>query len=815
MAIQKGMHRSTIRGLIELGPTVAERVALETKPNKWTISGYVMTHGAEHAWEAINCQLGASAGALFWIGGAAGTGKTHFLNYVLALEARAGAADAVTGRRLSVGVEIGQRIGTADLDRELPDSIAQQLEANSAAMLWREMRGIDALNAALEQCRRLGVRSITAAIDFDVSESEPSFGYLAQLAEAAAASEHPRLTVLVAARGRSLDNVPAFDMGPSGPAEEQTVALGRARRFGNEVAHLVDPFYEGVDTGGANPRRIFPFHPLSLDLLRALASPPGGIAALAGLIREVLSSCPVESRLIFPSDLMEISEIAGRVEARLTESGRAALKIAYGVLGSLAEVDRRAARQVIDTLMLDYLVGHSPALSIDELRTRVPGFADESSKAARKTSALAQLLGAIKARTQGVIVLAKNKVSFDPHAAGAPEVGAFNSALALIRKFDSMLTPARELPELKAKTKRLGDAMANVLEVAHRTRDVLAGALAEVNSSLASEQLKTLADFSALAEAGPSALVETGADPVRREKALAVVSAYEDLARTAAAVPRMRTMREYLRATGLGFKISEERSRERTLTALETECQLLAVAAAPGIVPAAARNIDVLEARFQKFKCTYVQHYRTAHAQWQVEIERLARIADDARRHLEALRRLNSISALGDPEGEELAARMAEVGERIVPCDFDGRLTPEINPRCPRCGFVLGTPLPKKELVEIFERIRRALAIKLAILSQSTIARLIREHDRAHRLDGFLKITQAAQTEALVQVLDDKLTHYLASLLAENIEEQGYGLPMQEVVRRLGGTRLKGRASELRASAPDDATAKPPHHDGR
>jgi len=66
------------------------------------------------------------------------------------------------------------------------------------------------------------------------------------------------------------------------------------------------------------------------------------------------------------------------------------------------------------------------------------------------------------------------------------------------------------------------------------------------------------------------------------------------------------------------------------------------------------------------------------------------------------------------------------------------------------------------------EGIRRALEIKLAALSQSMIARLIRIHDREHRLEGFLKITQAAQTDALVRVLDEKLARYLAQVLDEN-----------------------------------------------
>ena len=75
---------------------------------------------------------------------------------------------------------------------------------------------------------------------------------------------------------------------------------------------------------------------------------------------------------------------------------------------------------------------------------------------------------------------------------------------------------------------------------------------------------------------------------------------------------------------------------------------------------------------------------------------------------------------------------------------------------------------PQAELDDAMEAIRRALDVKLAALSQSMIARLIRNHDKEHRLEGFLKITQAAQTDALVRVLDDKLARYLAQVLEED-----------------------------------------------
>ena len=104
---------------------------------------------------------------------------------------------------------------------------------------------------------------------------------------------------------------------------------------------------------------------------------------------------------------------------------------------------------------------------------------------------------------------------------------------------------------------------------------------------------------------------------------------------------------------------------------------------------------------------------------------------------------------------------------RVVRCDLGDAIAPETIPRCASCRFQLGASSPQAELEDVMEAIRRALEIKLAALSQSMIARLIRAHDKEHRLEGFLKITQAAQTDALVRVLDDKLARYLSQVLEE------------------------------------------------
>jgi hypothetical protein len=273
--------------------------------------------------------------------------------------------------------------------------------------------------------------------------------------------------------------------------------------------------------------------------------------------------------------------------------------------------------------------------------------------------------------------------------------------------------------------------------------------------------------------------------------ALRVIGAYEAVARAAAVAPRLRAMTEYLEATGLLATEAAERNGDAELLKLETDCRLLAAELGTWVLLSNPQMVEAIEARFNKLKWAYAERYRDAHARYKVEMAKLARTAEEAGRHLDALARLDSIPALGPPQGIALAAAMADINGRIAPCVFKGRLAPEVTPRC-ECGFVLGSLVPERELTGVFEQIKNALRAKLAALSRSAIARVIKEHDRGRRLEGFLKIAQAAQTEALVRVLDDKLTRYLSDLL----DETGTSAPGKVV--KLQTARKARRRSKAR-----------------
>jgi len=772
MRVQRRVRDAVPREFVEIGPEIAERMPLAEEPSAATVATYVLTRGSSRAWEAINAHLAGGRGALFWIAGPAGAGKTHFLNYVLALSARAGSLSAETARYLTQTLEIVGDVSAAEIQRRILDLIGAALAGeNQTPALWRQMRGAEALSIALDSAHRQGVNGITLALDLGLGESRGGNEMLAMLAQVARDCKNLRLIVLAAGRGAAPQSALVFDVTPQ-PGEEIPVAVGRARRLDDSALRKVEGLYRDLDDGAWDTRAIYPLHPVAAGTLQSLRAPDEGIAVLATAVREVIEPWYADrdfNRLIVPAALMRSAVVRRAVNARLGEAGRAALKIATAAAAAIAtdEPAREITHPLVDTLVLNHLSAPAVALPLDQIRARL-GLADGSGNG---VPVLQESLAVLAARSRGVIVYDAQAytAAFNPRGAGAPEVAAFNAALALARCFDSTLTAAQDLPELTTTLKRLADAMATALEDACRNRDTLDVAMGEGNAKLSPVQQQAIAGFIDLAETGPQALIEVGANQISRDAALAAVAAYDALARVAGAVPRLGLMHDYLDATNLLFLHNHDADDDRAVSALATKCQVLAPSLKLAALVNGGRKLEDLETVFQQFKWSYVQHYRTAHEQRRLDLERLAPIAADARRYLEALRRLNAIAALGAPVGAELAGELIALERRLSPCDLAGALAPEVIPVCARCGFRLGTTSPRDELLDLFDRARRALELKLAALSQHAIARLIRQHDLNHRLEGFLKIIQAAQTDALVRVLDDRLAGYLGRLLDENL----------------------------------------------
>jgi len=235
-------------------------------------------------------------------------------------------------------------------------------------------------------------------------------------------------------------------------------------------------------------------------------------------------------------------------------------------------------------------------------------------------------------------------------------------------------------------------------------------------------------------------------------------------------------MREDLRATALmaaghiagdtADARGDGSAADKAIAAAQVECQLVLVAMESAVLRWDARGYDALEIRFQKFKWSYIQLYRAAHERWRRESERFVIQLGEAREHFAALRRPNSIAALAHlPETRSgCGSRSCGTVSRHA---RSRRRSRSMSSRAVRDAVSCWVrPCPWPRLTKFSSRYG-ALRARLAALSHDAIARLIRQHDSGHRLDGFLKITQAAQTDVLVRVLDDNLARYLGHLLDE------------------------------------------------
>ena len=783
MANQRGMRHADGRELIALEPAASERAELELAPREQTVASFVMTRAAQRSWEIVNRSIAGPRGAMFWIVGPAGSGKTHFLNYVLALESRAATPAAEPGRHLLCGFELAGRVIGSELEAYLLDTLAEQIGAErQSAALWRELGGADAVSLAMEQARRTGLRAVTIAIDFSASDSEPAAAYFLALANLARSCAIVRLTVIAAGRASAPDGAIALAVAPANRDELMRVAIARARVVHEDdesreaVQELIHELYAGVDLLDFDPPAIFPFHPLTVRTLGTLAEPSGNVAIAARLAREAIAS-QLESggaepkRLLYCADLMDNAAIKRRVEERLGDAGRAALKTVENALTAFHGNERILAREIGHAVAVEHALGGTRPMPIAELEARVPMLAAGAGVLA---GTLVEIVRCLEDRTAGVIRAdGAGEIIFDPAGALVPEAARFNAAIALTRRFEPSLELARDAASVRIATESLAEALAGSVEAASRTRETLVAAFGEANLAIPAEHTGTLDDYTALAEGGVGRIIDIGADPARRAAALQVVSAYESLAIAAEVVPRMRAMREFVEATGLRIPAEEDPARDPRITALETECHLLLAELAPRMLGGAPRGFDALEARFQKFKWTYVQLYQAFHSAWKSAMERDALVVDDARRLLDALMKLDLIGALGPALGPSFALRVATLQRRVIQCDRAVPSHLEVTPRCAGCAYLMGASSPRAELEDLVERLERALRSKLAALSHSAIARLIREHDRAHRLDGLLKMIQAAQTDTLVRVLDDKLARYLARLLDENLGTGG------------------------------------------
>jgi hypothetical protein len=175
-----------------------------------------------------------------------------------------------------------------------------------------------------------------------------------------------------------------------------------------------------------------------------------------------------------------------------------------------------------------------------------------------------------------------------------------------------------------------------------------------------------------------------------------------------------------------------------------------------------------IRATFDRFRGRYRAAYLEHHRQYWREALRLhAQLMDFAAKTY-ALRRLNTLTELGPPMGEEAVARYEELPGRIGACALALRQELELSQeaRCPACGIALGEEPPWQEAEEVQHLLEKALSQQLRRLSSKAVRRVLLQSGEA-RMQEFLQVVQASQTQSLAQILDDELLGFLRRFLVE------------------------------------------------
>ncbi len=749
-----GGHAHPAVFLYKLKEAVAERVTLEQLPPAPLIQSYSVTRAAQRTLSLVTERIDSGAGDFFWLGDPSGSGKTHFLNYFIALRRQLAAAHD-DGRELVVALDCSAAGSCARLENELLAALANGLRGSQrhAAPLWRKIGADAGIEIALSEARRTGVLAITVAIDFGSNDPPP---FLSNLVQIARNSKKPALTVIAAGIGDEPADATIALVGPEDAAERTVIAIGRVRQLETRWASMAR-LYQGITIEPFAAAEIFPFHPETLRQLAALVH-PSSVPSLARAARDVLAAHKNHAALIYPCELFEAPQVREIIDERLGPEGREAIRRADAAVGAIARPNRHIARQIVQTLALAYLCGKAPALEIRQLLDLLPAAADRIDE-----EALRPILHTLAARSCGAIAASPVGAAFVPAQPTSADVEQFNSALPLLRMFDPALGPLSRQPDFNDALAHLNRSLANLSEEVNATADTLESFAIACGARLDDGVRRVLDTLLELLGGGARGLLERSA---RKETAaiLQSLAAYRELAAAGAFVPSLIAMKEYLERTRLDPERVDFRHFPEAGN-LAAERRLLEAEFGPQAPYSKAR--ESLQARFERFKWNYIEQYRSAHENWRAEMEKVSELAIDIQRSLDALLRLDTIPALGAPAGAPFTTRAAQAREQIKVCRLEGTFSAHAIPICPECGYVLATNSPAPDLTQLLDKITRALNEKLTALSRDAIARLIRKYDHSHRLDGFLKITQAAQTQTLARVLDDDLTAYIARLLQQ------------------------------------------------
>ncbi len=201
-----------------------------------------------------------------------------------------------------------------------------------------------------------------------------------------------------------------------------------------------------------------------------------------------------------------------------------------------------------------------------------------------------------------------------------------------------------------------------------------------------------------------------------------------------------------------------------------------------------------VEALFDWFKSRYRAVYLAHHQDYYRETSSHRLSLENAKPGLEALRRLNSITELGAPLGQELAGEYKYLLSKTRPCPEKGsEVLPELEPVCSTCSLSLTDEPPRDEMERFLAGLRRALEQQHRRLSAQAIRQILAQSEDS-RIDQFIKVIQTSDLSSLANVMDDELVEFLCYLLAEACTEP---FPLLSRIRERFSLIEEGQTEEV------------------
>ncbi len=337
---------------------------------------------------------------------------------------------------------------------------------------------------------------------------------------------------------------------------------------------------------------------------------------------------------------------------------------------------------------------------------------------------------------------------------------AWNDTVAYAREIVGDLRATTHPDEVEEQAQQLRAALhrlADDITMTRRSLDTLQNKLGDRLAPPTLAALDSLAGLANMADDGYAVFFE------QAQTVFATPDGLRDRQRTFAHLKEVASLAVEIAQVKDYLDRVQLRSTDRELAAdrlaVQNRLNLDSLAAQPALWSSVRGEFDDFRRRY---RIAYQKHHRDT----QNEQKRLLETLDASERQLHALVRLNGITELGPPLGEDLVRRHAQLLRRVQPCPVPlASLDLEAAPAC-ACGLTLTSESLVPPVESLRKDLTRALHDQQQRLASEAIRRILARSD-ADRMATFLQAVRAADLAPLVEVMDDDLATFVQGLLAE------------------------------------------------